>query len=1199
MKTQHKSLFALKKLIPLFVLLFAVTAKAQIVNIPDANFKAKLLLASPTVEIAKGINDQWIKIDANNDGEIQQSEADLVKYLDISNSNIRYSNGLISFVNLEVLRCRQNKFTSITLNGLVNLKEIDLWFNYYLKTLNLSGLSNLKTLSCYSCNNLQTLNMTGLTNLESLNYSFTKINIPNFSGLTNLKFLGCAGSELSNLNLTGLPNLTTLYCFNNSISLLDLSGLPNLEILGCGFNLLTTIDTSSNPNLKTLNCNNNLLTTLNVNQLLNLETLDCGQNQFTNLNLNGLTNLKSFSYNNSQAQSVIISGLTNLEILNLFNSQLTSLDVNNLPNLKKLNCGKNDLTSLTISNLLNLDTLNCAYNLQLTNLSLSNLPNLKSLSCNGGVNGSGTTGTLTTLNVNGLTSLEFLDCQFNQLTTLNLNGLTNLKNLVYNNNLISSLTLNNLPNLVALDCSSNQITNLDVSNLTSLKSIACGGNLLTSLNLNNLPNLTNLNCNSNQLTQASITGVLTNLTDFNCNSNQLTSLDLTGFNNLKNLDCYNNNLTTLNLTGLSNLNYVQCSNNNLSALNLSGLNSLGALVCNSNQLTSLNLTGLNKLVSLYCSNNQITNLNLNDLTNLISLDCSLNQISNLNVSNNIFLDSILCNNNQLSSLNLFNSKFLYRLNASNNLLTTLDLGTLGYLGEMLVNNNQLTTLFAKNGSNETMILDNNPNLTYICADTSQVATIQGQLNGLSFTNTVCNSYCSFTPGGNFNTITGTAIFDGNNNGCDVLDGVKPFVRFDINDGVESGATVTNINGIYSYFTNEGDFTIAPNVENQSWFNFSPPTVAIPFVDNNNNNANQDFCITANGVHNDVEVVVAPITPARPGFDAEYNIVFKNKGNQTLSGNINFTYNDNVLDYVSATAVPNSQSTGVANWSYANLLPFESRNIQITLNVNSPTEIPAVNNGDLLIFSTSITPIITDDLPSDNSFTYYQRVVGSYDPNDITCLEGETVAPSEIGNYLHYVTRFENLGTFYAENVVVRIEIDATKYDINSLQVLNSTYPSSTRITGNTVEFIMQNINLTAASGTPPVGGHGDVLFKIRTKADLVSNDTVLQRAGIYFDYNSPVNTNNAETTFATLNNPIHEFDYSVKVYPNPAHTTINISCNSTIQSVALYDIQGRLLETDLANNNEVSFDISGKSNGVYFIKITSDKGSKVEKIVKE
>lgn len=61
----------MKKLL-LVLLLFTGMVKAQIVNIPDANFKAKLLSASPTTQLAKNFSDQWIKIDANNDLEIQQ-----------------------------------------------------------------------------------------------------------------------------------------------------------------------------------------------------------------------------------------------------------------------------------------------------------------------------------------------------------------------------------------------------------------------------------------------------------------------------------------------------------------------------------------------------------------------------------------------------------------------------------------------------------------------------------------------------------------------------------------------------------------------------------------------------------------------------------------------------------------------------------------------------------------------------------------------------------------------------------------------------------------------------------------------------------------------------------------------------------------------------------------------------------------------
>jgi len=166
-------------------------------------------------------------------------------------------------------------------------------------------------------------------------------------------------------------------------------------------------------------------------------------------------------------------------------------------------------------------------------------------------------------------------------------------------------------------------------------------------------------------------------------------------------------------------------------------------------------------------------------------------------------------------------------------------------------------------------------------------------------------------------------------------------------------------------------------------------------------------------------------------------------------------------------------------------------------------------------------------------------------------------------------------------------------------LLNTSHPSYTKISGNVVEFIFENINLAEGSGNPPVGGHGDVLFKIRTKEDLQNNDSVLQRAGIYFDYNFPVITNDAETTFAVLNNPIFEIDDSITMYPNPTASILNIDSDFTIESIELYDVQGRILETVLVSESATKLDISGQSKGIYFLKIKSEKGSKVEKVVKE
>ena len=117
--------------------------------------------------------------------------------------------------------------------------------------------------------------------------------------------------------------------------------------------------------------------------------------------------------------------------------------------------------------------------------------------------------------------------------------------------------------------------------------------------------------------------------------------------------------------------------------------------------------------------------------------------------------------------------------------------------------------------------------------------------------------------------------------------------------------------------------------------------------------------------------------------------------------------------------------------------------------------------------------------------------------------------------------------------------------------------------------------------------------------NLVVNDAVLQRASIYFDYTFPITTNDAETTFATLNNSSFERDNTVKIYPNPTTSIINIESDFIIKSIELYDVQGRILEILLETTNISKLDISNKSNGIYFIKINSEKGIKVEKILKE
>ncbi|CAM3880773.1 Secretion system C-terminal sorting domain-containing protein [Flavobacterium branchiophilum] len=618
------------------------------------------------------------------------------------------------------------------------------------------------------------------------------------------------------------------------------------------------------------------------------------------------------------------------------------------------------------------------------------------------------------------------------------------------------------------------------------------------------------------------------------------------------------------INSFTNINRIECNDNVLTSLDVSNLLNLSVLICDSNQIASLNISNSNNLEELHIANNQLNTLPLS--TSLIVLSCDTNFLTNLDLSQCKNLEQISCSANNLTSINFKNGKIL-------NLQNTYD----GYLLNIDISNN--------------------PNLSFICFDEA-IGNLNLFLSNIGLTNCVANSYCSFTPGGNFNTIKGTITFDANTNGCDALDVLQPNIRMNINDGTNEGATYSNNSGDYTFYTQTGSFNLLPSLENPTWFTLSPTTATVPFANNNNNITTQNFCITPNGVHNDLEIVIAPIIPARPGYDATYQIVFKNKGNQTLSGAINLTYNDAILDFVTASTTPDNQTTGNLSWNYTNLLPFENRTILITLNVNSPEETPAVTIGDILPFSATINPVSGDETTADNVFDYNQTVVGAYDPNSVECLEGETIDPALIDNYLHYIINFENLGNIQAENVVVKDIINTNQYDINSIQILNTSHNSYTKLKGNTLEFIFEGINLAPTSGNPPVGGHGTVLFKIKPNDNLHIDDTVHKQVSIFFDYNAPLQTNSEITTFTSLTNSIPIIDESIAIYPNPATSIITIHCKNKIQSIELYDVGGRLLIAKTADSLETTLDITNQFNGIYFLKINSANGSKAMKIIK-
>lgn len=291
-----------------FLLLFFLnfSATAQIINIPDANFKAKLLEASSSNYIAFNFAGDRTVIDANSNGEIELSEAALIETLLITNANITSLAGIESFVNLNKLDFSHNQMSQF----------------------DPSIFPNLMLLYCAN-NQITSLDLTNnlaLQNLDCSHNIINQIDLPNFTyGISaNIGF-----NELYSIDLSNLSKIVTLYLNNNHLSNVAFNN-PNAHLYDGG------IDLSNNP-----------LVTLDMSQLNNSPVMIGEPHDSIAINNTLLTqiicpmavvkyyyidnnpNLELISFKNEILEQFIDNDFdTNVEILN--NPNLNAICVDNL-----------------------------------------------------------------------------------------------------------------------------------------------------------------------------------------------------------------------------------------------------------------------------------------------------------------------------------------------------------------------------------------------------------------------------------------------------------------------------------------------------------------------------------------------------------------------------------------------------------------------------------------------------------------------------------------------------------------------------------------------------------------------------------------------------------------------------------------------------------------------------------------------------
>ncbi|MFD2434034.1 BspA family leucine-rich repeat surface protein [Mesonia maritima] len=532
---------------------------------------------------------------------------------------------------------------------------------------------------------------------------------------------------------------------------------------------------------------------------------------------------------------------------------------------------------------------------------------------------------------------------------------------------------------------------------------------------------------------------------------------------------------------------------------------------------------------------------------------------------------------------------------------------------------------------------------------------------------------------NCNSIVGEITYDENNNGCDPADqGVSGFM-INANDGTNDLKTYSS-NGSYTLGTIGTNFTVSV-INYPSYYSVSPASQSVTFTSSSTEVI--DFCVTANQSIEDLNITLLPISEARPGFEADYQLVVENLGTQTIpNATVTVDFDDAMQSFVSASVTPTSTTANQLTFDVNNLHPLTNQKIDFTQQTFQP---PTVNGDDILSFTATVTPNTNDNTPTDNVFNFDQVVVNSYDPNDKQVLQGEEIYEEETDEYLDYLIRFQNTGTASAINVRI-LDTLHPKLDYSTLKPVSASHNYHIEITDeNQVEFIFDGINLPDENTNEPAS-HGFVAYKIKPKNDVTVGDFIEGDARIYFDFNAPIITNMTSTeiidniilpptvdfigdktnidkdvavsfTDLSSNSPTSwewtfdggtpntssqqnptvtyqqegtysvtlkatntggsniltksnyievkqlsvktELNKQITIYPNPTKNILNIEIKNhqEIEKIKVYNIEGVTLQ--IIQENRKQLNVENLSAGIYFIKITTDRGVVTKRLIKE
>lgn len=383
--------------------------------------------------------------------------------------------------------------------------------------------------------------------------------------------------------------------------------------------------------------------------------------------------------------------------------------INFFTNLRKLNCKQCDLSSLDVSGLTNLEYLdfssNDVTNYNFANMGISELPNLKYLDCS--------YNNISDISIHSV-SLEELNFKQLGLNSLDLKGCASLKRVEVESNSSPSY-YGNFDSLDITYCSKlesfsfngagySPITKFDFTGCNNIKDISITNSLIENLKFDdedvNWFNLHDLSIEGNELLKSIDVSNCDGLEYVSLTGNEsLVEIKLNSdLSMLKEFYCWDCSLSNIDLSGAKNLTNFSLFSGvvPVSIINLSGCSSLTECGIENTSVSYFSLQGCSSLQYLTANKCGLTGFDFSNCSNLKYLNLDNNNLTKLDLSSCIKLSRLDCANNSISELILPTSSSLVGLFCDHNQLTSLDISSHPNIEGLSCSGNNISTLDIRN-----------------------------------------------------------------------------------------------------------------------------------------------------------------------------------------------------------------------------------------------------------------------------------------------------------------------------------------------------------------------------------------------------------------------------------------------------------------------------------------------------------------------